>query len=48
MEDEQLLLLNELWIELTKIATKQEIISYGDLAKKLKKSFGYKPLTTRR
>lgn len=41
-QDEQLLLLNELWIELTKIATHKEVISYGNLATKLKGSFGYK------
>lgn len=40
-QDEKLLLLNELWIELTNTATNKKVISYGSLAKKLKESIGY-------
>lgn len=41
-QDEQLLLLNELWLLLTQTASNKEVISFGALAKKLESSLKYK------
>ena len=41
-QDEQRLLINELWALLTKTAIDKQVISYGELAIKLKTIFGYK------
>lgn len=42
VQDEQLLLLNELWLLLIQTASNKEVITYGALAKKLESSLKYK------
>lgn len=41
-QDEEKLLLNELWVQLTKAAADKKNISYGELAKSLTNVFSYK------